>query len=91
MGMGMSRNILKAGHELIVYDVRPEPLETLVQEGAYAATSPREVGEAADFVFIMVLNVETGQSGTPYRRTDCWQDSNREAQLSVQQPSDVHR
>lgn len=58
MGMGMSRNILKAGHELMVYDVRPEPLETLVQEGANAAASPREVGAAADAVFIMVLNVE---------------------------------
>ena len=58
MGMGMSRNILKAGHELTVYDVRPEPLETLVQDGAHAATSPREVGAAADTVFIMVLNVE---------------------------------
>ena len=58
MGMGMSRNILKAGHELTVYDVRPEPLETLVKEGAHAATSPREVGAAADTVFIMVLNVE---------------------------------
>ena len=44
MGMGMSRNILKAGHELTVYDVRPEPLETLAQEGANAAASPREVG-----------------------------------------------
>ena len=58
MGMGMSRNILKAGHELTVYDVRPEPLEILTQEGAHAATSPREVGIAADTVFIMVLNVE---------------------------------
>ena len=58
MGMGMSRNILKAGHELTVYDVRPEPLETLVKEGAHAAASPREVGAAADAVFIMVLNVE---------------------------------
>lgn len=58
MGMGMSRNILKAGHELTVYDVRPEPLETLVKEGARAATSPREVGTAADSVFTMVLNVE---------------------------------
>ena len=58
MGMGMSRNILKAGHELTVYDVRPEPLEILAQEGARAATSPREVGAAADTVFIMVLNVE---------------------------------
>ena len=58
MGMGMSRNILKAGHELIAYDVRPEPLETLVKEGARAAVSPREVGIAADNIFIMVLNVE---------------------------------
>ncbi len=58
MGMGMSRNILKAGHELIAYDVRPEPLEILVKEGARAAVSPREVGGAADNIFIMVLNVE---------------------------------
>ena len=58
MGMGMSRNILKAGHELTVYDVRPEPLETLAKEGAHAAVSPREVGIAADSVFIMVLNVD---------------------------------
>ena len=58
MGMGMSRNILKAGHELIAYDVRPEPLETLVKEGVRAAVSPREVGIAADNIFIMVLNVE---------------------------------
>ncbi|MXY27073.1 NAD(P)-dependent oxidoreductase [Candidatus Poribacteria bacterium] len=58
MGMGMSRNILKAGHELTVYDVRSEPLEVLAKEGAYTAASPREVGNAAESVFIMVLNVE---------------------------------
>ena len=58
MGMGMSRNILKAGHELTVYDVRSEPLEVLGKEGAYTAASPREVGNAAESVFIMVLNVE---------------------------------
>lgn len=58
MGIGMSRNILKAGHELTVYDVRPEPLETLAKEGARAAASPREVGSAADYVFLMVLNIE---------------------------------
>ena len=58
MGTGMSRNILKAGHELTVYDVRPEAMETLVPEGADAAASPRDVGAAADTVFIMVLNVE---------------------------------
>ena len=58
MGRGMSRNILKAGHQLTMYDVRSEAMEALVQEGADAAESPRAVGVAADTVFIMVLNVE---------------------------------
>ena len=58
MGMGMARNILKAGHELTAYDVRPAPLETLRQEGARPATSPKEVGLGADAVFLMVLNLE---------------------------------
>lgn len=58
MGMGMAKNILKCGHELSVYDVRTEPLEELSQLGAKAATTPKEVGESADFVFIMVLNVD---------------------------------
>ncbi len=57
MGIGMSRNILKAGHELTVYDVRQEPLQVLAKEGAHAAASPKEVGELAEAVFIMVLNV----------------------------------
>ena len=58
MGSGMSRNILKARHQLTMYDVRSEAMEALVQEGADAAASPRAVGVAADTVFIMVLNVE---------------------------------
>ncbi len=58
MGTGMSKNILKAEHELTVYDVRTEPLKMLSQLGAHAAASPKEVGEAADAVFIMVLNVD---------------------------------
>lgn len=58
MGRGMSRNILKAGHQLTMYDVRPEAMEALVQEGADAAASPRALGVDADAVFIMVLNVE---------------------------------
>lgn len=58
MGMGMARNILKTGHELTAYDVRPEPLEMLKKEGARPATSPKEVGLSADAVFLMVLNLE---------------------------------
>lgn len=56
MGSGMGRNILKAGHELTVFDIRPEQLEPLVEAGANAAESPRDVAENSDFVFVMVMN-----------------------------------
>lgn len=56
MGSGMAENILKNGHELVVYDLRPELLEPFVEQGAYAAKNISEVGERADFVFVMVMN-----------------------------------
>ncbi len=56
MGSGMAANILKNGHELVVYDLRPEQLEPFVERGAYAAKNVGEVGERADFVFVMVMN-----------------------------------
>lgn len=56
MGSGMARNILKAGHELSVFDLRVEQLAPLVDEGATAASAPKDVGENSDFVFIMVMN-----------------------------------
>ena len=56
MGSGMAANILKNGHELVVYDLRPEQLEPYVEQGAYAAKNAGEVGERADFVFVMVMN-----------------------------------
>ena len=54
--MGMARNILKSGHALSAYDIRPDPLQELEALGAYVARSPQEVGERSDFVFVMVLN-----------------------------------
>lgn len=56
MGLGMAKNILKAGFELTAYDVREQPLKEIAQSGARVAQSPREVGEHADVVFTMVLN-----------------------------------
>jgi len=56
MGSGMARNILKAGHDLWVFDVRPEQLTPLVEEGAKEASSPKEIGENSDFVFLMVMD-----------------------------------
>ncbi len=50
MGTPMSTNLLKAGHELIVYDIREEAMEEPVRHGAKAARSPKEVARNSDVV-----------------------------------------
>lgn len=54
MGSPMALNVLKGGHELTVYDRRPQALEPLVAAGARAAASPREVGAASQIVVTML-------------------------------------
>ncbi len=56
MGSGLARNLMDSGHELTLFDVREEQLKPFVEDGARAAQSPRELGEHADFVFVMVMN-----------------------------------
>jgi len=50
MGKPMSINLLRAGYELTVYDIRKEAMEAPVRSGAKAATSPKEVAQASDIV-----------------------------------------
>ena len=50
MGTPMSINLLNAGHELMVYDVRVEAMTEPVRLGAKIARSPKEVAQASDFV-----------------------------------------
>ena len=45
MGSNMVRRLLKAGHECIVYNRSPEPVQTLVGEGASGAASLTEFVE----------------------------------------------
>lgn len=54
MGKPMARNALQAGFDLMVYDVRPPPVEELAALGARPATSCREVGEYAEIVELAV-------------------------------------
>ena len=54
MGAPMALNILKHGHDLTVFDRSPEAVARLVQAGAKAAATPREVGAASDFVVTML-------------------------------------
>ena len=51
MGRHMAANLQKAGHELVVHDVRKEAAEPHVKNGARWADTPRAVAEAVDVVF----------------------------------------
>jgi len=56
MGKPMSRNLLKAGYELVVYNRSSKSIEELVKEGAEAGASPKEVAERCDIVITMLPN-----------------------------------
>lgn len=56
MGRPMAKNLLKAGHELFVYDVMPKGVEELVAVGATAEGSNREVAEKSEVVITMLPN-----------------------------------
>ncbi|MGH7037648.1 MAG: NAD(P)-dependent oxidoreductase [Stellaceae bacterium] len=51
MGSGMTANLQKAGHELVVHDLRRAAAEPYLARGAEWADSPRAVAEAAEIVF----------------------------------------
>ncbi|MEL6297690.1 MAG: NAD(P)-binding domain-containing protein [Pseudomonadota bacterium] len=54
MGRGMALNCVKTGFNLLVHDVRPEPVADLVAAGAREAKSLQEIAATAD-VIITVL------------------------------------
>jgi 3-hydroxyisobutyrate dehydrogenase len=56
MGSRMATNLLRAGHELTVWNLTPQPMKALIASGAKAATSPREAAEGNDFIMTMVTN-----------------------------------
>ncbi len=53
MGTPMAVHLIASGHELKVYDVRPAPKE-LVEKGAIACASGKEVAQQSDIIIIMV-------------------------------------
>jgi 3-hydroxyisobutyrate dehydrogenase-like beta-hydroxyacid dehydrogenase len=69
MGFHLARRLVEAGHELVVYDTRPEAIARLTKLGAAAATSPRDVADRVATVMASrpsldaVLAVATGKDG----------------------------
>jgi len=54
MGKPMAGHLLKAGHEVSVYDLNPASVQELVSKGASACKSSKEVGQKTDIIFIIV-------------------------------------
>lgn len=69
MGFHMARRLIEAGHHVVVYDTRQQPVGELAGLGAVAARSPKAVADAAETVMVslptpdIVLAVATGAEG----------------------------
>ena len=65
----MARNLLRAGHELTVYNRTREKVEALTRDGARVADSPAEAARDAEAVFTIlsddhaVMDVVCGENG----------------------------
>lgn len=56
MGKHMARNLIKSGHELIVYDVNKDNVDSVVQSGALAAFSSKELAAQCPLIITMLPN-----------------------------------
>ncbi len=56
MGKPMVNNLLKAGHEVIVYDVIQENVDAVVNAGAASANSSKNVAEQCNLIITMLPN-----------------------------------
>lgn len=69
MGAGMARNLLRAGHEVAVYNRTREKAEALRKDGARLAASPADAARQAEAVFTVlsddhaVADVVFGENG----------------------------
>lgn len=56
MGKPMVRNLLKAGYEVVTYDVVQENIDEVVKAGAVAASSSKNVAEQTELIITMLPN-----------------------------------
>jgi 4-hydroxybutyrate dehydrogenase/sulfolactaldehyde 3-reductase len=56
MGSPMASNLLAKGHQLRVFDLNPDAVRQLVDNGATAAHTPAEAAKGAEFIITMLPN-----------------------------------
>lgn len=66
----MSKNLIKAGHELVVCDFKKESVEELTAMGAKGAANGAQVASECDVIITMVPN-------SPHVRAGIWGRGNR--------------
>ena len=54
MGKPMSHNLIKAGHQVVVYDIVPESVAAMAAAGAFAGNSAKNVAARSDITITMV-------------------------------------
>jgi 3-hydroxyisobutyrate dehydrogenase-like beta-hydroxyacid dehydrogenase len=52
MGLPMAGKLLDGGHKLTVYDIRPAALEPLLERQARLASSPKDLANQCEIVFV---------------------------------------
>ncbi|WP_210014389.1 NAD(P)-dependent oxidoreductase [Pseudomonas palmensis] len=71
MGSRMAASLIKAGHQVTVWNRSPAAVEALAAAGAMAAATPRAAADGAEFVIAMVRDDEASR--------DVWLDAERGA------------
>lgn len=72
MGKPMARNLLKAGYDLVVYDINPQPVKEVCGAGASEGTSSQDVASRSEVIITMLPNspevkdVVLGEKGVIY-------------------------
>jgi len=56
MGKPMVKNLMKAGHQVLAFDIIPTNLENVVSAGANGAASIAEVAKSSNFIITMLPN-----------------------------------
>ena len=56
MGAGMAANLLRAGHEVVVWNRSPQKAQPLVADGAVLARTPRDAASGRDIIMTMLAD-----------------------------------